>query len=129
MVEGIGEIDFEKKMIYHQNSFWRTGKSDPACVLNWAKAVADIVKEFGGRPFLTDYNTLYVGRRKDALEHIESAYENGFTPFSTGCQVIIADGLKGTDETYVPVEGGELVQEAKIGTAISGRKTSISESL
>ena len=85
---------------------------------NWAKAVADIVKEFGGRPFLTDCNTLYVGRRKDALEHIESAYENGFTPFSTGCQVIIADGLKGTDETYVPVEGGELVQEAKIGTAI-----------
>lgn len=85
---------------------------------NWAKAVADVVKELGGRPFLTDCNTLYVGRRKDALEHLESAWENGFSPFSTGCQIIIGDGLKGTDETYVPVKGGELVKEAKIGTAI-----------
>lgn len=85
---------------------------------NWAKAVADVVKELGGKPFLTDCNTLYVGRRKDALEHLESALENGFSPFSTGCQIIIGDGLKGTDETYVPVKDGELVKEAKIGTAI-----------
>lgn len=114
---GIGEIDFEKKMTAIKIHFGEPGNLSYLRP-NWAKAVADIVKEFGGRPFLTDCNTLYVGRRKDALEHNESAYENGFTPFSTGCQVIIADGLKGTDETYVPVEGGELVQEAKIGTAI-----------
>ena len=38
--------------------------------------------------------------------------------FSTGCHVIIADGLKGTDEAYVPVEGGEYVKEAKIGQAV-----------
>jgi uncharacterized Fe-S center protein len=61
---------------------------------------------------------LYVGRRKEALEHMDSAYENGFSPFSTGCHVIIADGLKGTDEAYVPVHNGELVKEAKIGRAI-----------
>ena len=85
---------------------------------NYAKALADVVKAQGGRPFLTDCNTLYVGRRKHALEHIEAAYENGFTPFSTGCQVIIADGLKGTDEALVPVAGGEYVKEAKIGRAI-----------
>ncbi len=47
---------------------------------NYAKAVADVVKELGGMPFLTDCNTLYPGRRKNALEHIESAYENGFSP-------------------------------------------------
>ena len=85
---------------------------------NYAKAVADVVKEFGGMPFLTDCNTLYVGRRKHALEHITAAYENGFSPFSTGCHVIIADGLKGTDEAYVPVPGGEVVKEAKIGKAL-----------
>ena len=114
---GIGEIDFEKKMTAIKIHFGEPGNLSYLRP-NWAKAVADVVKELGGRPFLTDCNTLYVGRRKDALEHIESAYENGFTPFSTGCQVIIADGLKGTDETYVPVEGGELVKDAKIGTAI-----------
>ena len=85
---------------------------------NWAKTVADAIKAKGGRPFLTDCNTLYPGRRKDALEHLESAQENGFTPQTTGCQVIIADGLRGTEEALVPVKGGEYVKEAKIGAAI-----------
>ena len=85
---------------------------------NYAKVVADTVKELGGKPFLTDCNTLYVGGRKNALDHIESAYVNGFSPLSTGCHIIIGDGLKGTDEVYIPVEGGEYVKEAKIGRAI-----------
>ena len=77
-----------------------------------------MVKELGGKPFLTDCNTLYVGGRKNALDHLDTAYVNGFSPFSTGCHVIIADGLKGTDEELVPVEGGTYVKEAKIGRAI-----------
>lgn len=85
---------------------------------NFSKTVADIIKEQGGLPFLTDCNTLYVGRRKHALEHIDAAYENGYSPFSTGCQVIIADGLKGTDEVEVPVVGGEYCKTAKIGRAV-----------
>lgn len=114
---GIGDIDFDKKMTAIKIHFGEPGNLS-FLRPNWAKAVADVVKELGGKPFLTDCNTLYVGRRKDALEHLESALENGFSPFSTGCQIIIGDGLKGTDETYVPVKGGELVKEAKIGTAI-----------
>lgn len=84
---------------------------------NYAKVVADLVKEAGGKPFLTDCNTLYVGRRKNALDHMDAAYENGFSPFSTGCHVIIADGLKGTDEALVPIDG-EYIKEAKIGQAV-----------
>ena len=86
---------------------------------NYAKVVSDLVKSLGGRPFLTDCNTLYAGRRKNALEHLDAAYENGFNPFCTGCHVIIADGLKGTDEALIPVTGGELIKEAKIGMAIA----------
>lgn len=85
---------------------------------NWARTVVDFVKERGGRPFLTDCNTLYVGGRKNALDHLDSAYMNGFTPYATGCQILIADGLKGTDEALVPVKGGRYVKEAKIGQAI-----------
>lgn len=85
---------------------------------NFARAVVDVIKDCGGKPFLTDCNTLYTGRRKNALDHIESAYENGFSPFATGCQIMIADGLTGKDEVWVPVEGGELVKEAKIGRAV-----------
>ena len=73
---------------------------------NYAKVVADVVKSLGGVPFLTDCNTLYPGRRKNALEHLDAAYENGFSPLSTGCQVIIGDGLRGNDDVEVPVEGG-----------------------
>ncbi len=85
---------------------------------NWARAVADEVKLLGGKPFLTDCNTLYVGGRKNALDHLDSAALNGFSPLSTGANIIIADGLKGDDDVEIPVEGGKYVKNAKIGRAI-----------
>ncbi|MBO5179078.1 MAG: DUF362 domain-containing protein [Clostridia bacterium] len=113
---GIENIDFNNKFVAIKMHFGEPGNL-AFLRPNYAKAVADVIKELGGKPFLTDANTLYVGRRKNALDHIEAAFENGFTPLSTGCQVIIADGLKGTDETLVPIDG-EYVKEAKIGTAV-----------
>lgn len=85
---------------------------------NFAKTVADRVKKLGGMPFLTDCNTLYIGRRNNALLHLDAALENGYSPFSTGCQMIIGDGLKGTDDIEVPIRGGQYLQTAKIGRAI-----------
>lgn len=114
---GIGDIDFDKKMVAIKIHFGEPGNLSYLRP-NYAKVVADVVKSLGGSPFLTDCNTLYVGRRKNALDHLEAAYENGFSPFSTGCHVIIGDGLKGTDDIEVPVEGGELVKTAKIGRAV-----------
>ncbi len=114
---GMGDIDFADKYVAIKLHFGEPGNL-AFLRPNWAKTVADFVKERGGKPFLTDCNTLYVGGRKNALDHMESAYLNGFSPFSTGCHIIIADGLKGTDEVYVPVKGGEYVTEAKIGRAV-----------
>jgi hypothetical protein len=114
---GMDEIDFERKYAAIKIHFGEPGNL-AYLRPNYAKTVADMVKELGGKPFLTDCNTLYVGGRKNALDHLESAYLNGFSPFSTGCHVIIADGLKGTDEALVPVEDGEYVREAKIGRAV-----------
>lgn len=114
---GIGEIDMDNKFVaikMHFGELGNLGFLRP----NYAKAVADMVKELGGKPFLTDCNTLYPGSRKNALEHLECAWENGFTPLSVGCPVIIADGLKGTDDITIPVIGGEYIKEAKIGHAI-----------
>ena len=114
---GIGQIDMDNKFVaikMHFGELGNLGFLRP----NYAKAVADMVKELGGKPFLTDCNTLYPGSRKNALEHLECAWENGFTPLSVGCPVIIADGLKGTDDITVPVIGGEHIKEAKIGHAI-----------
>ena len=114
---GIGQIDFANKFTAIKIHFGEPGNL-AFLRPNYAAVVAKVVKELGGKPFLTDCNTLYVGGRKNALDHIDAAYTNGFSPFSTGCHVIIADGLKGTDEALVPVEGGTYVKEAKIGRAV-----------
>ena len=114
---GIGNIDFTDKYAAIKMHFGEPGNL-AFLRPNYAAVVVKVIKELGGKPFLTDCNTLYVGGRKNALDHIDAAYQNGFSPFSTGCHVIIADGLKGTDEELVPVEGGEYVKEAKIGRAI-----------
>ena len=113
---GIEKIDFENKYVAIKIHFGEPGNL-AYLRPNYAKVVADVVKKLGGKPFLTDCNTLYVGARKNALDHIDAAYLNGFTPFSTGCNVIIADGLKGTDESYVEINQ-EYVKTAKIGRAI-----------
>ena len=114
---GIGNIDFTDKYVAIKMHFGEPGNL-AFLRPNYAKAVADVVKELGGKPFLTDCNTLYVGGRKNALDHLDSANLNGFNPTTTGCQIIIADGLKGTDEALVPVEGGTYIKEAKIGRAV-----------
>lgn len=114
---GIGKIDFDQKIVAIKIHFGEPGNL-AFLRPNYAKVVADVVKSLGGKPFLTDCNTLYVGRRKNALEHMEAAYENGYSPFSTGCHVIIGDGVKGTDDVDVPVAGGEYIKNAHIGRAI-----------
>ncbi len=113
---GMKDIDFADKYAAIKIHFGEYGNL-AFLRPNYAKVMADLVKECGGKPFLTDCNTLYVGSRKNALDHLETAYLNGFTPYATGCHVIIGDGLKGTDETLVPVNG-EYVKEAKIGSAV-----------
>ncbi|MDR3085033.1 MAG: DUF362 domain-containing protein [Christensenellaceae bacterium] len=114
---GIETIDFKNKFTVIKIHFGEPGNL-AFLRANYAKVVVDLVKSLGGKAYLSDCNTLYVGRRKNALDHLDSAYENGYSPFSTGCHIIIGDGLKGLDEAYVPVAGGEYVKEAKIGRAI-----------
>lgn len=114
---GIGEIDMDGKFVAIKMHFGELGNISYLRP-NYAKAVADVVKELGGKPFLTDCNTMYPGSRKNALEHLECAWENGFTPLTVGCPILIGDGLKGTDDVEVPVEGGEYVETAKIGRAV-----------
>jgi uncharacterized Fe-S center protein len=122
---GIEKIDLDGKFVAIKIHFGEPGNL-AFLRPNYAATVAKTIKEAGGKPFLTDCNTLYVGGRKNALDHIDSAYRNGYTPYSTGCQVIIADGLKGTDEALIPVSGGTYVKEAKIGRALADADVIIS---
>ena len=114
---GIGSIDMNGKFAAIKMHFGELGNL-AALRPNYARAVADLVKENGGLPFLTDCNTLYPGSRKNALEHLDCANLNGFNPISAGCQIIIGDGLRGTDDIAVPVPNGEYCREAYIGHAV-----------
>ena len=114
---GIEKIDFNRKYTAIKIHFGEPGNLS-FLRPNFSKVVTDRVKELGGMPFLTDCNTLYPGGRNNALIHLETAYVNGYSPFSTGVHIIIGDGLKGTDDIEVPVNGGEYVKTAKIGRAV-----------
>lgn len=117
LAAGIKNIDMDGKFVAIKMHFGELGNL-AFLRPNYAKVVADLCKEQGGMPFLTDCNTLYAGSRRNALEHLDCAGLNGFNPITTGCQIIIGDGLRGTDEVEVPVVGGELCKTAKIGRAI-----------
>jgi len=83
----------------------------------FVRRIVDKVKECRGKPFLTDANTLYAGSRSNAVDHLQTAIENGFDFAVVNCPLVIADGLTGKDYINVPIEGGKHLNEVKIGSA------------
>lgn len=114
---GFEQIDFKDKFVALKIHFGEYGNM--AYIRpNYAAVIVRLIKELGGKPFLTDSNTLYSGSRSNAVDHLHTAMVNGFNSIATGCDVIIADGLKGKDERIVDVDG-KFCPEPKIGAAIA----------
>ena len=114
---GIADIDFSGKFVAIKIHFGEPGNL--AYIRpNYAARVVDVIRSLGGKPFLTDANTLYSGGRSNAVDHLDAAMENGFNRIGAHADVIIADGLKGTDYKEVPC-GGKLCPSPKIGAAIA----------
>lgn len=114
---GINEIPFKDNFVAIKIHFGEPGNL-AYLRPNYAARLANILQTFGAKPFLTDCNTLYSGKRANAIDHLQSAMENGFNPISAQCQVIIADGLKGTNYKEIKLDG-EYCKTAKIGIAIA----------
>lgn len=57
------------------------------------------------KPFVTDTSTLYTGRRHNAIDHTTLATERGFSVEGLGIPFIAPDGLFGTAETAVQIDG------------------------
>lgn len=68
------------------------------------RRVVDRVKQYKGKPFLTDTNTLYMGTRSEAVSHLTTAFENGFTESVVHAPVLIADGLRGNSAIKVRID-------------------------
>jgi uncharacterized Fe-S center protein len=83
----------------------------------FAREVVRRVKEHGGRPFLTDSNTLYSGQRWNAVDHIADAIHNGFSYATVEAPIIVADGLSGSEACEVAIDGFKHFETVKIGSA------------
>ncbi|UCD57081.1 MAG: DUF362 domain-containing protein [Candidatus Hydrogenedentota bacterium] len=82
----------------------------------YIRRIVNLVREAGGKPFLTDANTLYRGQRSNAVDHLNLAVEHGFSYATVSAPIIIADGLRGKD--YVEVEvNGKYFRKVKVGSA------------
>lgn len=115
---GIADIDFRDKFTAIKIHFGEPGNL--AYIRpNYAARIVDITRGLGAKVFLTDSNTLYSGGRSNAVDHLHAAMDNGFNPISAHCNVIIADGLKGTEYREIPVSCAEYCPNPKIGTAIA----------
>ena len=81
------------------------------------REVVTKVKEHGGKPFLTDANTLYAGGRSNTVDHIETAVRNGFAYSVVDAPIIIADGLRGKSYVDVPIDQKNC-KSARIGAEV-----------
>jgi uncharacterized Fe-S center protein len=88
----------------------------------FVKPVVDGIKRCGGKPFLTDTNTLYVGSRGDSVSHYANAIENGFGYAAVGAPVVIAGGLRGNRSVNVTVNLSHY-REEEIATEIADADT------
>ena len=79
--------------------------------------IIDSLTALGCKPFLTDTNTLYCGERTEAVSHTAIALVHGFNFTALNAPVIIADGLRGSDEIRVAIEGKHF-KNVLIGSAI-----------
>jgi len=85
------------------------------------RRVCDLIKEAGGRPFVTDTTALYPGRRFTASQYLVTAAFNGFTPESLAAPIVIADGEQGYDGIWVDIPNRVhecSLEKVKIAAAI-----------
>ncbi len=104
---GFGEIVNEGDLTAIKLHFGERGNDgylNPVLV----RQVVDKVRERGGKPFLTDTNTLYTGSRHNAVDHIITALEHGFDYTVTQAPLIISDGLRSDNSVEVRIDRKRL---------------------
>lgn len=81
------------------------------------KGLVEELLKLKTKPFITDTSTLYTGRRHNAIDHTVLATERGFSVQGLGIPFLAPDGLFGTAETAVPIDG-ELQKDVSIASDI-----------
>jgi uncharacterized Fe-S center protein len=81
------------------------------------QGLVEELRKLKTKPFITDTSTLYAGRRHNAIDHTVLATERGFSVEGLGIPFLAPDGLFGTAETAVRIDG-ELAKEVSIAADI-----------
>ena len=81
------------------------------------KGLVDELLKLKTRPFVTDTTTLYVGQRHNAIDHSNLAAKHGFSSEGLGIPFIVPDGLFGTSEMPVEIDG-EIDKQVFIASGI-----------
>ena len=83
----------------------------------YARQVIDKIKQSGGKPFLTDSNTLYKGSRANGIDHLVTAVENGFAYAVVNAPLVISDGIYSKDSVDVQISKKHF-DTVKISSAV-----------
>jgi len=113
---GLAAVVSENDLVAVKMHFGEEGNSGFVQPIFLREVVARI-RSHGGKPFLTDANTLYRGQRHNAVDHLVCAIHNGFSFATVGAPLIIADGLDGRDAVDVPLEGSKHFDSVRVGSA------------
>ncbi len=89
---------------------------------NFARIVAEEVKARGGKPYLTDTNTLYSGGRHNGVDHCVTAVQHGYTYATVGAPFVPADGVRGLGYREVEVAGKHFSKTKLAGGILEAEK-------
>ncbi len=113
---GMEIIDFESKYVAIKLNYGEYGNLS-FIRPNYVKVLSNRIKKDGGYPFLTDASSLFLGTRNNGISHLKTARENGYCYDTTGCDNVIADGIRGLDD-YPVVVNMKNIKNAKISRSI-----------
>ncbi|MEO0087560.1 MAG: DUF362 domain-containing protein, partial [candidate division WOR-3 bacterium] len=79
----------------------------------YVRIIAELVAQKTIQPYLVETATLYRGKRNNKKEHVQLAWEHGFTLDNTLCQIEILDGNAG-ERYYEVIINSQYTKKAKI---------------
>lgn len=97
-LDGVEEGDFVGIKL-HVGEYGNISHLRPQIV----RVIVEELKKRGAKPFLFDCNTLYREKRWNTVDHMETAYKNGFTYGTVGAPFLIGDGMLGDNEIEIKI--------------------------
>jgi uncharacterized Fe-S center protein len=88
----------------------------------FVREFVELVKEAGGKPFVTDTTSLYPKNRFTAKKYLRTASYNGFTATTVGAPIVIADsplGYNGVRQRLMKTVDGCEIKEIGVAEAIA----------